>query len=60
MGGMYGLYVVNMVFIDCDLFINFGFCFDDRFVSVLKEFVIKVMIVYIDIDFVEIGKIIEI
>lgn len=58
MGGMYGFYVSNMVLIECDLFINLGSCFDDRLVSKFDVFVFNVKIVYVDIDLLEINKVI--
>lgn len=56
MGGMYGFYIVNMVLYECDLFINIGVRFDDCFIGNLVFFVKGVIVVYIDIDLVEIGK----
>lgn len=60
MGGMYGFYVSNMVLINCDLFINLGSRFDDCFVSKFDVFVLNVKVVYVDIDFFEINKVINI
>lgn len=60
MVGMYGIYIVNMVFYDCDFLISIGVCFDDCVIGNLKYFVRNVKIVYIDIDLVEIGKIMKI
>lgn len=60
MGGMYGLFAVNIVMMEVDFMISIGCCFDDCLMGNFKIFVKNVKVVYIDIDLVEIGKIISV
>ncbi|MCG3413056.1 biosynthetic-type acetolactate synthase large subunit [Staphylococcus massiliensis] len=59
MGGMDGSYASNMALTECDLLINFGSRFDDRLASKPDEFAKDAKIVHVDIDPVEIGKVIK-
>lgn len=59
MGGMHGSFAANMALTDCDLLINIGSRFDDRLASAPKEFAPNAVIVHVDIDPAEIGKIID-
>lgn len=56
MFGMYGIYVVNMVVIECDLLFVLGVCFDDCVIGKLEFFFLNLKKVYIDIDFFEFYK----
>lgn len=59
MGGMHGEYTANMAICECDLLINIGSRFDDRFTGAVKYFAPNAEIAHIDIDPAEIGKIIK-
>lgn len=59
MGGMHGEYTANMAICECDLLINIGSRFDDRFTGAVKHFAPDAVIAHIDIDPAEIGKIIK-
>lgn len=54
--GMYGICVVNMVVQESDLLICCGVWFDDCVIGKLDQFVFYVCIIYMDFDYVEIGK----
>lgn len=56
MGGMHGSYASNMAVYECDLLINIGARFDDRFTGNLSKFAPNAQVVHIDIDAAEIGK----
>ena len=57
MGGMHGSYASNMALMECDLLLNFGARFDDRVASDPSNFAPEAIIVHVDIDNAEIGKI---
>lgn len=57
MGGMHGSYASNMALMECDLLLNFGSRFDDRLASNPNNFAPNAVIVHVDIDNAEIGKI---
>ena len=57
MGGMHGSYASNMALMECDLLLNFGARFDDRVASDPTNFAPEAVIVHVDIDNAEIGKI---
>ena len=59
MGGMHGEYAANRAICECDLLINIGARFDDRFTCAVKHFAPKALIAHIDIDPAEIGKIVK-
>jgi len=59
MGGMHGEYTANMALCECDLVINIGARFDDRFTGAVEYFAPHAVIAHIDIDPAEIGKIIK-
>ncbi|MDT2595824.1 biosynthetic-type acetolactate synthase large subunit [Enterococcus dongliensis] len=58
MGGMHGTYAANMALMETDLLINIGSRFDDRLACSPKDFAPHAKVAHIDIDPVEIGKII--
>lgn len=59
MGGMHGTYAANMAMMECDLLINIGSRFDDRLACSSQDFAPNAKIAHIDVDPVEIGKIIR-
>ncbi|MFC0233998.1 biosynthetic-type acetolactate synthase large subunit [Vagococcus entomophilus] len=59
MGGMHGSFAANMALTDCDLLINLGSRFDDRLASNPEKFASNALIVHVDIDPAEIGKVIQ-
>ncbi|MGM0301990.1 acetolactate synthase, large subunit, biosynthetic type [Enterococcus sp. AZ048] len=59
MGGMHGTYAANMAMMECDLLINIGSRFDDRLACSSEAFAPHAKIAHIDVDPVEIGKIIK-
>ena len=56
MAGMHGCYTANMALSECDLLVNIGARFDDRFTGNLEDFAPNAMVAHIDIDPAEIGK----
>lgn len=59
MGGMHGTYVANMAMMETDLLINIGSRFDDRLACSPEAFAPHAKVAHIDVDPVEIGKIIK-
>jgi acetolactate synthase-1/2/3 large subunit len=59
MGGMHGTFAANSAMFECDLLISFGARFDDRLTCNTNSFAKNAVIVHIDIDPAEIGKIIK-
>lgn len=59
MGGMHGTYAANMALMEADLLVNLGSRFDDRLACSPEEFAPQATIAHIDVDPVEIGKIIH-
>ncbi|OTN77055.1 acetolactate synthase, large subunit, biosynthetic type [Enterococcus sp. 8G7_MSG3316] len=59
MGGMHGTYAANMALSEADLIINIGSRFDDRLATAGSQFGKQAIVAHIDIDPVEIGKIVE-
>lgn len=59
MGGMHGTYASNMALSEADLIINIGSRFDDRLATAGSQFGKQAIVAHIDIDPVEIGKIVE-
>ncbi|RIO53321.1 biosynthetic-type acetolactate synthase large subunit [Staphylococcus pasteuri] len=59
MGGMHGSYASNMALTECDLLINLGSRFDDRFASKPDAFAPNAKIVHVDIDPSELNKVID-
>ncbi|SKA13147.1 acetolactate synthase, large subunit [Pilibacter termitis] len=59
MAGMHGSYAANMAITECDFLLNIGSRFDDRVASNPREFAKNAVVAHVDIDEVEIGKIIE-
>ncbi|MDF2607972.1 MAG: ilvB [Bacillales bacterium] len=59
MGGMHGTYAANNAMFECDLLISIGARFDDRLTCNTNSFAKNAVIVHIDIDPAEIGKIIK-
>lgn len=59
MGGMHGTYAANMALMEADLLINLGSRFDDRLACSPEDFAPQATIAHIDVDPVEIGKIIH-
>lgn len=58
MGGMHGTYAANMALTEADLIINIGSRFDDRLATAGSRFGKQAIVAHIDIDPVEIGKIV--
>ncbi|GCF94460.1 acetolactate synthase [Enterococcus florum] len=58
MGGMHGTYAANMAMMEADLLISIGCRFDDRLACDPEAFAKNAVIAHIDIDPVEIGKLI--
>ncbi|WP_125771830.1 biosynthetic-type acetolactate synthase large subunit [Companilactobacillus furfuricola] len=58
MGGMHGSYAANMAFQECDFLLNIGSRFDDRLVPNAAKFAPNAEIAHIDVDPVEIGRIV--
>lgn len=58
MGGMHGTYAANMALSEADLIINIGSRFDDRLATAGSQFGKQAIVAHIDIDPVEIGKIV--
>jgi len=58
MGGMHGTYAANMALSEADLIINIGSRFDDRLATAGSRFGKQAIVAHIDIDPVEIGKIV--
>ena len=56
MVGMHGSYSANMAVTDCDVLVAVGARFDDRVISVAKEFAPLAKIIHFDIDPAEINK----
>ena len=56
MVGMHGSYAANMAVSECDLLVAVGARFDDRVISVAKDFAPQARIVHLDIDPAEINK----
>ena len=56
MVGMHGSYAANMAVTDCDVLVAVGARFDDRVISVAKEFAPLAKIIHFDIDPAEINK----
>ncbi|MBO0454978.1 biosynthetic-type acetolactate synthase large subunit [Candidatus Enterococcus murrayae] len=59
MGGMHGTYAANMAMMEADLLINIGSRFDDRLACSPEAFAPHAKVAHIDVDPVEIGKIIK-
>ena len=59
MAGMHGSYAANMALHNCDLLINIGCRFEDRFAPNTRRFAPNAEVAHIDIDPNEIGKIIK-
>ncbi|MDF2946110.1 MAG: ilvB [Bacillales bacterium] len=59
MGGMHGTFAANSAMFECDLLISIGARFDDRLTCNTNSFAKNAVIVHIDIDPAEIGKIIK-
>lgn len=59
MVGMHGFAHTNFVFHNADLILNIGSRFDDRIIGKVENFGSKAVIIHIDIDEAEIGKIIR-
>ncbi|HCM86629.1 biosynthetic-type acetolactate synthase large subunit [Enterococcus malodoratus] len=59
MGGMHGTYAANMAMMETDLLINIGSRFDDRLACSPDAFAPHAKVAHIDVDPVEIGKIIK-
>jgi acetolactate synthase-1/2/3 large subunit len=58
MMGMHGAVYTNKAVIECDFLLNIGSRFDERAVGAVEEFSRKAFIAHIDIDAVELGKVI--
>lgn len=58
MGGMHGSYAANMAFQECDFLLNIGSRFDDRLVPNPQKFAPNAEVAHIDVDPVEIGRIV--
>ncbi|MDT2760092.1 biosynthetic-type acetolactate synthase large subunit [Enterococcus xiangfangensis] len=58
MGGMHGAYAANMALMETDLLINIGSRFDDRLACSPEAFAPYAKVAHIDVDPVEIGKVI--
>lgn len=58
MGGMHGTYAANIAMMETDCLINIGSRFDDRLACSPADFAPDAKVVHIDVDPVEIGKII--
>ncbi|MFD1484748.1 biosynthetic-type acetolactate synthase large subunit [Lacticaseibacillus baoqingensis] len=58
MAGMHGSFAANMALHNCDLLINVGCRFEDRFAPNTRRFAPNAQVAHIDIDPNEIGKII--
>lgn len=58
MGGMHGTYAANMAMMESDFLLSIGCRFDDRLACNPDAFAKEALIAHIDIDPVEIGKII--
>jgi len=58
--GMHGRMVANLATTECDLLIGIGVRFSDRATGDLRHFASKAKIIHIDIDPVEIGKIVRV
>lgn len=56
---MHGTYVANMAMMETDLLINIGSRFDDRLACSPEAFAPHAKVAHIDVDPVEIGKIIK-
>lgn len=59
MGGMHGTFAANMAMMETDLLINVGSRFDDRLACSPEAFAPHAKVAHIDVDPVEIGKIIK-
>lgn len=59
MAGMHGTYAANQALMETDFLLNIGSRFDDRVVSNTKSFAPNATIAHIDIDEVEINKIVN-
>lgn len=59
MGGMHGTYAANMAMMETGLLINIGSRFDDRLACSPDAFAPHAKVAHIDVDPVEIGKIIK-
>ena len=59
MGGMHGTFAANMAMMEADLLINIGSRFDDRLACSPEAFAPHAKVAHIDVDPVEIGKIIK-
>ncbi len=59
MAGMHGTYAANMALMETDCLLNIGTRFDDRVASNPDNFAPDAKIIHVDIDFAEIGKIIQ-
>jgi acetolactate synthase large subunit len=59
MAGMHGSFAANMALHNCDLLINVGCRFEDRFAPNTRRFAPNAEVAHIDIDPHEIGKIIK-
>ncbi|MGO2891053.1 MAG: biosynthetic-type acetolactate synthase large subunit [Enterococcus devriesei] len=59
MGGMHGTYAANIAMMETDLLINIGSRFDDRLACSPEAFAPHAKVTHIDVDPVEIGKIIK-
>lgn len=59
MGGMHGTYAANIAMMETDLLINIGSRFDDRLACSPEAFAPHAKVAHIDVDPVEIGKIIK-
>lgn len=56
--GMYGIYEVNMTMYNADVIFVVGVRFDDRTTNNLVKYCLNVIVLYIDIDFIFIFKIV--
>lgn len=59
MPGMYGNYIANRAFQECDVVLAIGVRFDNRVVGIPKQFAPKAKIIHIDIDPCAITKIVR-
>lgn len=56
--GMYGIYEVNMMMYNVDVIFVVGVWFDDWMMNNLVKYCLNVIVLYIDIDFIFIFKIV--
>jgi len=58
--GMHGRMAANLAVTECDLLLGVGVRFDDRVTGDLRYFAPKAKIIHVDIDPVEVGKIVRV